>query len=96
MRKPFLVVVALFAIASFPAIAQADGPSGSTECHINDDDCDGAIDEDTGGTVDDNDSDGRIDEDPIGDANGDGNLDDDLDGAVDEDTPDDDADGSVN
>ena len=95
MRTPFLLLMALLAIALVPAAAQAAGPSGSTECHINDDDCDGAIDEDSGGPLDDSDGDGRIDEDPSGDANGDLNPDDDLDGAVDEDVPDDDGDGAV-
>jgi hypothetical protein len=75
--------------------ALAAGPSGSSECHIQDDDCDGLIDEDTGSAADDNDGDGRIDEDSAGDTNGDGNADDDLDGLVDEDAADDDGDGSV-
>jgi hypothetical protein len=76
--------------------ALASGPSGSSECHIQDDDCDGVIDEDTGTASDDSDGDGRIDEDSTGDTNGDGNADDDLDGRVDEDAADDDGDGSVN
>jgi hypothetical protein len=74
----------------------AAGPSGSSECHIQDDDCDGVLDEDTGTASDDSDADGRIDEDSAGDTNGDGNADDDLDGRVDEDPADDDGDGSVN
>lgn len=76
--------------------ALADGPSGSTECSVQDDDCDGAVDEDTGTATDDNDGDGRVDEDPPGDVNGDGNADDDLDGRIDEDPADDDGDGAVN
>ena len=76
--------------------AVAAGPSGSSECHLADDDCDTLIDEDTGGAADDNDGDGRIDEDLAGDTNGDGNADDDLDGRIDEDAADDDGDGSVN
>jgi hypothetical protein len=92
-----VVLAALFAFGLvLVGPAAADGPSGSTECHLKDDDCDGAIDEDTGGAQDDSDGDGRVDEDPVGDANGDGNLDDDLDGRVDEDVPDDDGDGAVN
>ena len=73
----------------------AAGPSGSSECHLADDDCDTLIDEDTGSAADDNDGDGRVDEDSAGDTNGDGNADDDLDGRVDEDAADDDGDGSV-
>ena len=60
MRKlvlPFFCVLGL--VVCGPALA--DGPSGSTECHLQDDDCDGVIDEDTGGTADDNDGDGRVD-----------------------------------
>jgi hypothetical protein len=97
MRKMLWVLATLFALAMVmvkPAVAA--GPSGSTECHLQDDDCDGAIDEDTGAATDDSDGDGAVDEDPIGDANGDGNADDDGDGAVDEDVPDDDGDGAVN
>lgn len=95
MRKlvlPFFCVLGL--VVCGPALA--DGPSGSTECHLQDDDCDGVIDEDTGGTADDNDGDGRVDEDLVGDTNGDGNPDDDLDGRIDEDPADDDGDGAVN
>lgn len=96
MRRLALLVAALFALSFvFVGTAIADGPSGSTECHLQDDDCDGSIDEDTGGTADDNDGDGLIDEDPPGDANGDGNADDDGDGSVDEDPADDDGDGAV-
>ena len=89
----FGAVLATFLIVGGTAFAA--GPSGSTECHLYDDDCDGLIDEDTGGPSDDNDGDGLIDEDSPGDTNGDGNPDDDLDGLVDEDHADDDADGSV-
>jgi hypothetical protein len=77
--------------------AMGAGPSGSSECHIQDDDCDTVIDEDTGtAPSDDNDGDGRVDEDSVGDTNGDGNADDDLDGRIDEDPADDDGDGAVN
>jgi hypothetical protein len=75
--------------------AGADGPSGSTECHIQDDDCDTTIDEDTGTAADNDDGDGQFDEDSAGDTNGDGNPDDDLDGRIDEDPADDDADGLI-
>lgn len=96
MRRLILLFAMLFALSAvFGGTASADGPSGSTECHLQDDDCDGIVDEDTGASADDNDADGRIDEDPPGDANGDGNADDDLDGFVDEDPADDDGDGSV-
>ena len=91
-----LAVMLLFASLWMGGVAVADGPSGSTQCHLQDDDCDGTIDEDTGGPTDDSDGDGLIDEDPVGDANGDGNADDDLDGSIDEDVPDDDGDGLTN
>ena len=93
------VVLTLFCVIFGLALcgpAMAAGPSGSSECHIQDDDCDGVLDEDTGTASDDGDADGRIDEDSAGDTNGDGNADDDLDGRVDEDPADDDGDGSVN
>jgi hypothetical protein len=97
MSRLMLLLAALAAISlAVVAPAYADGPSGSTECHINDDDCDGVIDEDTGAAADDNDGDGAIDEDSSGDTNGDGNPDDDGDGRVDEDPADDDGDGSSN
>jgi hypothetical protein len=97
IRKVSLLFASLLALSmAFQGTALADGPSGSTECHIQDDDCDGSIDEDAGTLLDDDDGDGRIDEDPAGDVNGDGNADDDLDGRVDEDPADDDADGRVN
>lgn len=89
-----LAVMLLFASLGIGGVAVA-GPSGSTECHLQDDDCDGTIDEDTGNTSDDQDGDGLIDEDPVGDANADGNVDDDGDGLIDEDVPDDDNDGLI-
>lgn len=97
MQRLSVLAVALLAVwlVAFGGTAFAAGPSGSTECHLADDDCDGGIDEDTGTASDDEDGDGRVDEDPVGDADGDGNADDDLDGAVDEDVPDDDGDGAV-
>lgn len=57
----FIIFLGLFFV--WPAIAA--GPSGSTECHVSDDDCDGRIDEDPVDGVD-NDGDGRVDEDPPG------------------------------
>jgi hypothetical protein len=98
MRKLGTIFGVLAFVATFlvGGMAVAGGPSGSAQCHLSDDDCDGTIDEDSGTATDDNDADGRIDEDPAGDANGDGLADDDLDGRVDEDAADDDADGSVN
>jgi hypothetical protein len=91
----FAVLVVLTTVLS--GLVQAAGPSGSKECHVQDDDCDGLVNEDTGTAVpDDLDGDGRVDEDPVGDANGDGNPDDDLDGKIDEDVPDDDGDGKIN
>lgn len=90
----FGAFLATFLITAGTAFAA--GPSGSSECALADDDCDGLVDEDTGSAGDDADGDGRVDEDPVGDANGDGNPDDDLDGAVDEDVPDDDGDGAAN
>jgi hypothetical protein len=100
MRKAVVLLSRMLIVGSvlaigFAAQAFADGPSGSTECGVQDDDCDGAVDEDTGTAADDNDGDGAVDEDPAGDVNGDGNPDDDLDGAVDEDPADDDGDGAV-
>jgi hypothetical protein len=68
-----LLAVLLVVLFAMSGIAFADGPSGSTECHLQDDDCDGAIDEDPVGDADgdgnpDDDGDGLIDEDPVGDA----------------------------
>ena len=94
MRKAILL--ALVCLFTFAGTALADGPSGSTECHLKDDDCDQGIDEDTGGAADDADGDGLVDEDDVGDTNGDGIADDDGDGSVDEDVADDDGDGAVN
>ncbi len=99
MRIALLTLVCvLFGLAiSGPAVAA--GPSGSSECHIQDDDCDGVIDEDTGTAPDDNDGDGRVDEDTgtaLDDNDGDGRVDEDTgtalddndrDGRIDEDSP---------
>ena len=74
MRRLWLVLALLvFASLLMGGVAFAEGPSGSTECHVQDDDCDGAIDEDPVGDPDgdgnaDDDGDGAIDEDPPGDA----------------------------
>ncbi|MQB01038.1 MAG: hypothetical protein GEU78_12210 [Actinobacteria bacterium] len=97
MRRLGALIGSVTFVAAFliGGMALADGPSGSKECHVADDDCDGTIDEDTGGIEDDEDGDGLVDEDPVGDANGDGDPDDDGDGLVDEDVPDDDGDGLV-
>jgi hypothetical protein len=98
MRRLGTLIGVLAFVASFlvGGMALADGPSGSRECHLHDDDCDGVLDEDTGMPSDDADGDGLIDEDSAGDTNGDGNPDDDLDGLVDEDVADEDGDGLVN
>jgi hypothetical protein len=96
MRRLTLFFAALVVLTTaISGLGYANGPGGSKECQLKDDDCDGTIDEDTGTISDDLDKDGRIDEDPVGDANGDGNFDDDLDGKVDEDVPDDDNDGKI-
>ena len=95
-RSGTLVGALVFAIALIVGGGAIAGPSGSTQCHVQDDDCDGRIDEDSGAATDDADGDGRIDEDPVGDGNGDGLPDDDGDGRIDEDVADDDADGAVN
>jgi hypothetical protein len=90
MRSKLWLALVLGLVAySGPALGA--GPSGSTECHVKDDDCDGAIDEDTGTlAIEDNDGDGSIDEDsPDG-------VDDDADGVEGEDPGDDDGDGAVN
>jgi hypothetical protein len=75
VRRLGLVVVLLMAVVAviIPGTAVASGPSGSTECHLSDDDCDGSIDEDPIGDANgdgnlDDDGDGAIDEDPAGDA----------------------------
>jgi hypothetical protein len=74
MRRLLAVLAALFAFGLvFIGPAAAEGPSGSSECHLTDDDCDGAIDEDPAGDADgdgnlDDDGDGAVDEDPAGDA----------------------------
>jgi hypothetical protein len=94
-RTAMFLALLLLASLSLGGTALA-GPSGSTQCHIQDDDCDGRIDEDTGGAADDTDGDGLVDEDPTGDANGDGLADDDGDGRIDEDGADDDGDGTAN
>lgn len=89
MRASTWLVAVALALFVPGAIALADGPSGSSECHLHDDDCDGQIDEDTGGPEDDDDGDGLIDEDPVDGEDNDG------DGLVDEDPADDDGDGLV-
>ena len=68
-----LVVMLLFASLWMGGVAVADGPSGSTQCHLQDDDCDGTIDEDPVGDANgdgnlDDDGDGLTDEDAVGDA----------------------------
>jgi hypothetical protein len=75
MQRLSLFVVALVTIwlVAFGGTAFAAGPSGSTECHLADDDCDGQIDEDPAGDADgdlnpDDDGDGAVDEDDPGDA----------------------------
>jgi uncharacterized Zn-binding protein involved in type VI secretion len=75
MRRLFdLVAVCVFAGAfALGGMALADGPSGSYQCHLNDDDCDRAFDEDPVGDANgdlnnDDDGDGLVDEDPPGDA----------------------------
>jgi hypothetical protein len=79
--------------------AVAVGPSGSDECHIQDDDCDGAIDEDSGAASDDDDGDGLVDEDTgtlLDDDDGDGAIDEDPPGDANGDlNPDDDLDGAI-
>lgn len=70
-RAAILLAILLGVFGAGPVLA--GGPSGSTECHVQDDDCDGRFDEDPIGDVDgdgnlDDDLDGRVDEDPPGDA----------------------------
>lgn len=76
-RLGLLLALLIMLLVAIPGVALADGPSGSTECHLSDDDCDGAIDEDPIGDVNgdgnlDDDGDGAVDEDPVGDATDDG------------------------
>jgi len=66
-RAAVLLALALAPVGLIAPAWAADGPSGSKECHIADDDCDGRIDEDPVNGADD-DGDGRVDEDPPGDA----------------------------
>jgi hypothetical protein len=74
MPKAALLILTLAAACLAMAVpAFAAGPSGSTECHLADDDCDGAIDEDPAGDANgdglpDDDGDGLADEDAAGDA----------------------------
>jgi hypothetical protein len=74
MPKAALFMLTLAAACLAMAVpAFAAGPSGSSECHIADDDCDGAIDEDPAGDANgdglaDDDGDGLADEDAAGDA----------------------------
>ncbi|MEA2432973.1 MAG: hypothetical protein QOG54_430 [Actinomycetota bacterium] len=97
MRRFSLLFAALVVLTTvMSGLGYANGPGGSKECHVKNDDCDNATDEDTGTASDDVDHDGRIDEDSPGDTNLDGNNDDDLDGLIDEDWADDDNDGKVN
>ena len=65
MRRAVLLLVVLLGALGMSAPALA-GPSGSSECHVYDDDCDGRIDEDPANGIDD-DGDGAVDEDPQGD-----------------------------
>jgi hypothetical protein len=50
VRRPVVVLLIALLLALFGGTGAvlAEGPSGSDECHIQDDDCDGAIDEDSG------------------------------------------------
>jgi hypothetical protein len=74
MRRLSLLFAALLATwVVLGGTAFAAGPSGSTECHLSDDDCDALIDEDPIGDANgdlnpDDDGDGAVDEDPAGDA----------------------------
>jgi hypothetical protein len=73
MRRPALVLFLLLALTMIGGPAWADGPSGSQQCHLADDDCDGTIDEDPAGDANgdglaDDDGDGAADEDLPGDA----------------------------
>jgi hypothetical protein len=75
MQRLCLFTAALLTIwlVAFSGTAFAVSPSGSTECQLADDDCDGAIDEDPAGDANgdlnpDDDLDGAVDEDAAGDA----------------------------
>jgi hypothetical protein len=75
VRRLMLFLVALMTtwLLALGGTALAAGPSGSNECALADDDCDGMVDEDPAGDAngdlnDDDDGDGAIDEDPAGDA----------------------------
>ena len=86
MRTFVLLLVCVFGL-TLGGQAFAAGPSGSSECHIQDDDCDTVIDEDTGSASDDADGDGRIDEDTgtaLDDNDGDGRIDEDTGTALDD------------
>ena len=67
MRRALFLVALVLGVTGLSAPALADGPSGSKECHLADDDCDGRIDEDLANGQDD-DGDGKVDEDLAGDA----------------------------
>ena len=72
-KAALLMLMLAAACLAMAAPAFAAGPSGSTECHLADDDCDGAIDEDPAGDANgdglaDDDGDGAADEDAAGDA----------------------------
>jgi hypothetical protein len=73
LRRYAVLLVLLLGFVGGTRAVLADGPSGSVECHVQDDDCDGAIDEDLPGDTNgdddpDDDGDGSVDEDPAGDA----------------------------
>jgi hypothetical protein len=67
MRRAAVLLIAVIGALGMSGPALAEGPSGSSECHLADDDCDGRIDEDPVNGIDD-DGDGRVDEDPGGNA----------------------------
>lgn len=99
MRKAVLTLFCVIFGLALCGPALGAGPSGSSECHIQDDDCDGVIDEDTGAASDDSDGDGRVDEDTgttLDDNDGDGRVDEDSAGDTNGDgNLDDDLDGRV-